>query len=62
MTSIERGFGLFPDRENYQHLTLFVDSRGFTTRPIAWGGIDFDIGLDLVDLVCRIRTSDGRST
>lgn len=52
--------GLFPERENYQHLTLFADSRGFTTRPIAWRGIVFDIGLDLVDLVCRIRTSDGR--
>jgi hypothetical protein len=53
--------GLFPERENYQHLTLFVDSRGFTTRPIPFRDIVFEIALDLVDLVCRIRTSDGRS-
>ena len=52
---------LFPKRENYQHVTLFPDSRGFTTRPIPFRGVAFEIAIDLVDLVCRVVSSDGRA-
>jgi hypothetical protein len=53
---------LFPTRESYQHVTLFTDSRGFTTRPIPYRGIAFEVAIDMVDSVCRVVTSDGRSS
>lgn len=53
---------LFPERASFQHVTLFTDSRGFTTRPIHYRGIAFEVVIDITDMVCRVVTSDGRSS
>ncbi|MCG8477924.1 MAG: DUF5996 family protein [Spirochaetales bacterium] len=48
-------------RRNFQHVTLFVDTRGFTTRPIRYRGGAFEIVLNAVEYAVHVSTSDGRS-
>lgn len=52
---------LFPMRENFGHVTLFLCGNGFTTRPIMSRGVVFEITVDVVELQCRIQTGTGRS-
>lgn len=51
---------LFPKRENFGHVTLFLCGSGFTTRPIPYRDVVFEITVDLIELQCKIQSSDGR--
>lgn len=51
--------GLFPKTNHWWHVTLYLSSRGLTTRPIPFGDRLFEIGLDLIDHRLVISSSDG---
>lgn len=50
---------LMPRRNHWWHVPLYVASRGLTTRPIPYRGIEFEISFDFIDHVLRITTSEG---
>ena len=47
-------------RNHWWNVPLYVDVRGLTTRRMRHAGTTFQIDLDVVDHVLRVRTSDGR--
>jgi hypothetical protein len=47
-------------RNHWWNVPLYVDVRGLTTRRMRHAGTTFQIDLDFVDHVLRVRTSDGR--
>jgi len=52
---------LFPKKNHWWHVTLFISPRGLTTRPIPYDGRIFEINLDLSDHKLIIICSDGTS-
>ena len=42
---------LFPKKNHWWHVTLFVSPRGITTRPIAYENGIFEIQMDLLPVV-----------
>ncbi len=51
---------LFPKKNHWWHVTLYLSPRGITTRPIPHGDIIFEIEFDLIDHELHIKSSDGR--
>ncbi len=50
--------GLFPKKNHWWHVPFYVSTRGFTTRPIPYGNIIFEMEFDFIDHRFMIRTSD----
>lgn len=50
---------LFPKRNHWWHVTLYISPRGLTTRPVPYGNKIFEIEFDLVDHKLVVKTSDG---
>jgi uncharacterized protein DUF5996 len=48
-----------PPQNHWWNATLYVSSRGVTTRRIRSGEIDFDVSFDFVDHALVVRTSRG---
>lgn len=51
---------LFPKKNHWWHVTLYLSPRGITTRPIPYRDIIFEIEFDLIDHVLVVKSSDGR--
>jgi hypothetical protein len=51
---------LAPPQPNWLHACLFLDSRGFTTGAMPYGGGVVTIGIDVHDSSIGIEVSDGR--
>lgn len=51
---------LFPKTNHWWHVTLYISTRGLTTRPIPSGDIIFEIEFDFIDHRLVVRTSEGR--
>ncbi len=51
---------LFPKVNHWWHVTLYVSSRGLTTRPIPYGDSNFEIEFDFIDHTLVITTSEGK--
>jgi Family of unknown function (DUF5996) len=51
---------LAPPRNHWWHVTLYMDTRGLTTRRLRHRGTTFDIRLDFVDHALVVSTDDGR--
>jgi hypothetical protein len=49
-----------PPRNHWWHVTLYVDSRGLTTRRMHHRGTTFEVRLDFVDHALVVATADGR--
>lgn len=50
---------LFPKTNHWWHVTLYISTRGMTTRPIPSGDIIFEIEFDFIDHRLVIKTSEG---
>ncbi len=50
-----------PPRNHWWHVTLYVDSRGLTTRRMHHRGTTFEVRFDFVDHALVVATADGRS-
>ena len=50
---------LFPRMNHWWHVTFYVSTRGLSTRPIPYGGGNFEIEFDFLEHKLRISTSDG---
>ena len=50
-----------PPRNHWWHVTLYVDTRGLTTRRMHHRGTTFEIAFDFHDHALVIATADGRS-
>lgn len=50
---------LHPKQNHWWHVTLYVDTRGLTTRPIPYGGALVEIAFDLLDHTLVVSTSAG---
>ena len=50
---------LFPKKNHWWHVTLFVTPRGITTRPIPYENGIFEIQMDLIDHKLLIISSNG---
>lgn len=48
---------LFPKRNHWWHITLYVSTRGMTTGPIPYEDMIFEMEFDLIDHVLIISTS-----
>ena len=51
---------LFPKTNHWWHVTLYLSTRGMTTRPIPCGNIIFEIEFDFIEHRLVIRTSEGK--
>lgn len=51
--------GLFPRLNHWWHATLYVSTRGLTTRPIPYRSGNFEIEFDFIEHKLTIRTSSG---
>ena len=49
-----------PPRNHWWHVTLYVDSRGLTTRRMHHRGTTFEVRFDFVDHALVVATADGR--
>jgi len=52
---------LFPRLNHWWHVPLYVSPRGITTRPIPYGGGNFEIEFDFRDHALKIRCDTGDS-
>ena len=52
---------LMPERNHWWHVTLYVSSRGLTTRPIPYNGMTFEIMFDFIDHNLIVATNHGES-
>lgn len=52
---------MFPPMNHWWHVTLYISTRGLTTRPIPYHAGTFEIDFDFIDHVLRINTSLGTS-
>jgi hypothetical protein len=52
---------LAPPRNHWWHVTLYVDTRGLTTRRLHHRDTTFDIRLDFVDHALVVSTDEGRT-
>jgi Family of unknown function (DUF5996) len=50
-----------PPRNHWWHVTLYVDTRGLTTRRMHHRDTTFEITFDLVDHALAVTTADGRA-
>src|SRR5919107_6312486 len=50
-----------PPRNHWWHVTLYVDTRGLTTRRMHHRGTTFEIAFDFVDHALVVATADGRT-
>lgn len=50
---------LFPKKNHWWHVSLYVSTRGISTGPIPYGYGSFEIEFDLIDHAMMIITSDG---
>jgi hypothetical protein len=50
---------LFPKKNHWWHVSLYVSTRGITTGPIPYGFGSFEIELDLIDHAVLVRTNTG---
>jgi Family of unknown function (DUF5996) len=50
-----------PPRNHWWHVTLYVDSRGLTTRRMHHRGTTFEVRFDFGDHALVVATADGRS-
>ena len=50
---------LFPKKNHWWHVTLYVSPRGLTTRPIPYGYGTFEIAFDFIDHRLVVTTSTG---
>jgi hypothetical protein len=50
---------LSPELNHWWHTTLYINSRGYTTSPIPFGGGAFEIQFDFIDHRLEIFTSSG---
>ncbi|SFM29023.1 DUF5996 family protein [Methanolobus profundi] len=48
---------LFPKRNHWWHVTLYISTRGITTGPIPYEDMSFEMEFDLIEHVLIIRTS-----
>lgn len=53
---------MFPPLNHWWHVTLYVSTRGLTTRPIPYDGGTFEIEFDFIEHVLRVSTSLGTSS
>jgi hypothetical protein len=51
---------LFPKMNHWWHVPFYVSTRGLTTRPIPYRGIQFEMGFDFNDHVFTVATSEGK--
>jgi hypothetical protein len=51
-----------PPRNHWWHVTLYVDTRGLTTRRMHHRGTTFEIAFDFVDHALVVATADGRTS
>ena len=51
---------LFPKTNHWWHVTLYLSTRGMTTRPIPTENIVFEIEFDFIDHLLVVKTSEGR--
>lgn len=50
---------LMPPRNHWWHVPLYINSRGWTTGPIPWNELRFEIAFDFVDHRLIVTTTDG---
>lgn len=50
---------LFPKMNHWWHVTLYLSTRGMTTRPIPYGNIIFEIEFDFIKHNLLVTTSNG---